>query len=132
MKKKHMVFPSLGIIIHFGPLTFQSIKFQSLTIIEIQTSFFYCVVPNLRKKKWLDFNGREKKSRFRPIPARKTNDFGVTEFLLMGRVYPRCSPLKLAWNGISKPEKNFGFRLIVGFRANFWIVRSYKYILQGV
>jgi hypothetical protein len=90
-----MVFPSLGIIIYFGPLTFQSIKFQSLTIIEIQTSFFYFVVPNLRKKKWLDFNGREKKSRFKPISARKTNDFGVIEFFLIGRVYQGVPPLNL-------------------------------------
>jgi len=64
MKKKHMVFPSLGIIIHFGPLTFQSIKFQSLTIIEIQTSFFYCVVPNLRKKKVTGFQWYREKVSF--------------------------------------------------------------------
>jgi hypothetical protein len=34
--------------------------------------------------------------------------------------------LTLAWNNRSKPEKNFSFGLIMGFRANFFVVRRYE------
>jgi hypothetical protein len=50
----------------------------------------------------------------------KTSDFGVNEFLLMGKVNTTCLfSLKLAKNNRFEPKRNFDFRLIVGFRANF-------------
>ena len=43
-----------------------------------------------RRKKWLDSDGKEKKSWLRPIQGMKKSDFVVNEFLLIGRVYPMC------------------------------------------
>jgi hypothetical protein len=40
--------------------------------------------------------------------------------------------LTLAWNDRFKPEKNFSFGLIMGFRANFFVVRRYECVLQGI
>jgi len=51
----------------------------------------------------------------------------------MGRVYSRyLFFLKLVWDNKSELEKYFGFRLIMDFRVNFWVVRDHEYILQGV
>jgi hypothetical protein len=39
---------------------------------------------------------------------------------------------KFAWNGRFEPKRNFNFGLIMSFRANFWVVRGYRYVLQNI
>lgn len=54
----------------------------------------------------------------------KTSGFSVNEFLLMRKVCTTCLfSLKLAYNDRFEPKSNFDFGLILGFRANFYVVR---------
>jgi hypothetical protein len=63
----------------------------------------------------------------------KKNNFGVNEFLLMERVYPKCCfPLNLLEMIDLSLEVFFCFGLIISSEVNFLVVKGYEYILQGV
>jgi hypothetical protein len=63
----------------------------------------------------------------------KKNDFGVNESILMERVYSKCCfSLNLPEMIDLSLKVFFCFGLIVSFEINFWVIKGYEYILQGV
>jgi hypothetical protein len=96
-------------------------------------SYFFDPWFERGERMWLDSDGREKKSRLRSISTMKKNDFSVNKFLLMEKVYSKCCfPLNLSEMIDLSLKVFFCFGLIVSFEINFWVVKRYEYILQGV
>jgi hypothetical protein len=56
----------------------------------------------------------------------------INEFFYEKSLYKVFVFLKFVWNGRFEPKKNFDFGLIMSFRANFGVVRDYRYILQNI
>jgi hypothetical protein len=112
-----MIFLNLELNIHFGLSTSHIINFQFLTFSEIQfwsqVFFFFGPWFEREERKWSD-------------SSKKTGDFSVNEFSFYGEsLYKVFFSLKLAWDDIFEPENVFSYGLIVGFKANFWVVRGY-------